>query len=569
MYLGLDVGGTHTDAVLCTADSVFATAKVKTMHEALPLSIEKALEVLLQNLQENSHYLKKIQRITLGTTLGLNALIQGKVAPVGLFLSAGPGINPLRFMENTPMAQYAHVVAGGLDHRGTEVTPLQLNSVQKTAKAWLKIGIKHFAIAGKFSPRNAAHENAIEQELLKIPNITAENITLSHSISGTLNFPRRMAAAYFNAAIQKIQRDFLDAVRASLTKFHLDAPIFMLQADGGALAWRKVYQYPLYSVLSGPSASVMGAMALCQKSKAHMTDAILLDIGGTTTDIALYAQGIPVLDKDGMRLQCKNISYKTSLRSLMTHSLNLGGDSLLGEKNNNGEAMAFGGAQPTFLDALNVCAQQTGHSGVGDVFASLNGLKSYAKNSNYSAEQTAQLVIEEACQNILGGIKTLLEQLAYEPVYTIEKLLEGYTLRPKKVYFVGAPAALFAPWLAPYLKKHLGVEVEVPPHFALANALGAALTLPTAQLEFFADTLQGYWHIPTLHTQGKLGKKFTLQEGISLATKALQETSTTHTANAQAVDVISAESFAVLDDYGRGGKDIRIVCQWRPGLVSP
>ncbi len=582
MYLGLDVGGTHTDAVLCAEGRVLATAKVKTLHTDVPSSIHAALAELL------SAYAKrdeggvgqgdslKIQRITIGTTLGLNALVQDRIAPVGLFITAGPGMDPMRFVEHTPMARYVYRVPGGLDHRGQEVTTLDLCELQSVAKAWYAAGVRHFAIVGKFSPRNAAHEQAIANELLQHIDIEAHKVSLSHNLVGTLNFPRRMAATYFNAAIQAIQREFLEAVRTTLHELGLHAPVFMLQADGGAIFWEKMYQYPLYSVLSGPCASVMGAMALCQQPHDvgdidNVGDAILLDMGGTTTDIALYAHGVPILDADGMCLVHGQDSYKTPLRSLMTLSLALGGDHVLqGDENagqiagNTGQAAAFGGEKATLLDAFNVCALTQGcatPATVGDVQASLKALQFLCENEE-QAYEVAKKAVDNALDAILRGMERLMHRLSGKPVYTLEKLLEGYTFKPQHVYFVGAPAQLCAQFLAPYLQTQLNVTVHVPPFSAIANALGAALTLPTAQVELFADTLQGFWSIPTLNLQGRADRKFTLAQATELAVQALQAD------EKQDVDVVLAESFAILDSSGRGGKDMRIVCQCRPGLVE-
>ncbi len=568
MYLGLDVGGTHTDAVLCAKGQVFATAKVKTVHEDVLSSIHAALSDLLHSYKKHEHTLK-IQRITLGTTLGLNALVQGNTAQVGLFITAGPGINPMRFVENTVLATHVHRVPGGLDHRGQEVSALDLTEVQNIADAWYKKGVRHFAIAGKFSPRCAVHEKAIADELLKHPHIEAHNVSLSHNLVGTLNFPRRIVATYFNAAIQAIQRDFLESVRTVLQQLELDAPIFMLQADGGAISWENMYKQPLYSILSGPCASVMGAMALCQQAHTENdnidnADAILLDMGGTTTDISLYANGVPILDTEGMTLTHGHDSYKTSLRSLLTLSLPLGGDHILQAEGSTGQAAALGGEKATLLDAFNVCAKEQGHATVADVQASCNALQCLAESEADSYE-IAQQAVDTALQNILLGIKELMHRLSGKPVYTLEKLLEGYNFEPQHVYFVGAPATLCAHFLAPYLRKQLNVRVHVPPLSAIANALGAALTLPTAQVELFADTLQGFWHIPTLNLQGKADRNFTLAQATALATQALQASEPEHK---QAVDVILAESFAILDEAGRGGKDIRVLCQWRPGLAE-
>ncbi len=597
MYLGIDVGGTHTDAVLYHDGHIYAFAKVKTQRHTLPLSIKNVLHTLQATSAPS--YWQNIKRVTLGTTLGLNALVQNTIQPVGLFVTAGPGMDALRFTYNMEgiegmggMGDFIHKVEGGLDHRGQEVSPLCVESVIPTAQAWYKAGVRHFAVAGKFSVHNPAHEKAIAQALCTVAGIEPQNITLSHTLSGALNFPRRMAAAFINAAIQDVQRHFLQAVQQTLQECSLQVPIFLLKADGGSLPWDFAFTHPLYTVLSGPAASVMGGMVL-QRQEQELAafaqgDTFLLDMGGTTTDIALYVQGVPVLHNEGMALPIHHVLRKTPLRSLATLSLGIGGDSLLKVQEENkqlcigpqrlGDAAALGGTHATLLDALNVCAVHMRLEQVlaGDVDASQQALQQLAHHSHEDALSLAQKAVEKACTMVFEGMQALLQRLTQQPVYTLAELLENHTMHPQHVVLVGAPAKLFAAFFGPYVQKQADMHVAVPKQHAVANALGAAATLPTAHVEFFADTLQKVWHIPTLNVQGELNKNFTLKDGIALATQALREHFPSHTQEQkaknlayeeQAVDVVTAQSFAILDAHGRGGKDIRIVCQWRPCIV--
>ncbi len=608
LYLGIDVGGTHTDAVLCGhvdgQQSFFLSVKVKTQAQSMDsvaLSIQDALQALEQKMHtvpeiSLAQILAHVQRVTISTTLGLNALVQGKGAPVGLVYSAGPGMDAQRFLQDSVMGQYAYKVEGGLDHRGCEVTALNLTSLAQVVCQWQGQGVRHFAVAGKFSVRNTAHENAVAQELMAL-GIAQERITLSHTLSGQLNFPRRMAAAYINASIQEVQQSFLQAVQEAVHAFmqqnHAQQipPIFMLKADGGAIRLSAAMATPLYTVLSGPAASVMGAMALGATSLQEAGDALLLDVGGTTTDMALYAQGLPVLDAVGMHVAVpvkqgqESEFLRTPLRSLATLSLSLGGDTPLLYDGQNlhlgtvrqGPAMAFGGDSPTLVDALVYWAQMQGalldSSLQGN--ASQKGLEACTQKQGRALEKLVGNVITAACEKILHGIQALLTHVADRPVYTLAQLLEGYSLHPTKLCLVGGPAVLLRPWLEPILQKALGLSVHVPSAGNVANALGAAVTLPTDHVQLLADTLQGYWSIPTLGLQGTMGKNFTVKEAQHLAMEALQHkalregTLLEHELDQTAMDVVEAESFATLDEYGRGGKDIRVQCQWRPGIVMP
>lgn len=122
-------------------------------------------------------------------------------------------------------------------------------------------------------------------------------IALGHRLSGRLNFPRRIATAYWNAAVWTLHNRFADAVEASLKDMGIDAPAYLLKADGGAIPLSVSRERPVEALLSGPAASVMGMMALMPSCSE---DTLVLDMGGTTTDIALLAAGQPVLSPDDL-----------------------------------------------------------------------------------------------------------------------------------------------------------------------------------------------------------------------------------------------------------------------------
>ena len=188
-------------------------------------------------------------------------------------------------------------------------------------------------------------------------------LTEGHRLSGRLNFPRRLATAYFNAAVGRLHGEFLDAVEAALADAGISAQVRLLKADGGAVPLELSRREPVQSILSGPAASVMGVLALCHGSDVMRQGcSLLLDMGGTTTDMALFVDGSPVVDRDGMRLEGR----RTLVRALATVSIGVGGDSLITVDADSGAlrpvkvgplrdgpAMAFGGTQPTLLDALN------------------------------------------------------------------------------------------------------------------------------------------------------------------------------------------------------------------------
>ncbi len=599
LYIGIDVGGTHTDAVLYGQGQdapILLSAKVKTRaqsKESVAACMGEALEALWRHMQDTLPHavtlLPFIQRITLSTTLGLNALIQGNAAPVGLLYTAGPGMDAGRFLQNSCMGQYAFRVPGGLDHRGYEVSPLDLGDIAWQVKNWRKTGVKNFAVAGKFSVRNACHEQTIAKKLQTL-GVKSCQITLSHSLTGQLNFVRRMAAAYINASIYEVQQSFLQAVRVAVQNFYeavgghasLMPPLYLLKADGGALSLDAALATPLFSVLSGPAASVMGGMALGEFSYQE-GDGLLLDVGGTTTDMAVYAQGLPVVSAEGMPLTFGTETLLTPLRALATRSLRLGGDTplyyaqeqnelLLGSEQGlvrQGEAMVFGGSIPTLVDALALlCTEKNLVQGM-DIDAAQQGLEKLTNQRGQALHTLLSKLALRACNGIISDMHTLLQLLHGRPVYTLAQLLEDYAVQPKQICLVGGPAALLYAWLAPLVQQEFGAKLLVPKLGACANALGAALTLPTDHVQFLADTLEGQWHIPTLGLQGQLKPNFTLEKAIDMTLQALKDTVSEAEQDLQgrSAEVVEALSFATLDERGRGGKDIRVQCQWRPGLV--
>ncbi|MEG2171853.1 MAG: hydantoinase/oxoprolinase family protein [Desulfovibrionaceae bacterium] len=554
MYLGIDAGGTHTDAVLIQNGILVASAKVLTCHENLLTSVREVLAKL------PSEALSRVQRVTLGTTLAVNAIVQGRTQKVGLILSAGPGLSATRFA----MGSHVHVVEGGLDHRGEEVTPLKLEPLRSTVREWQAQGLEAFAVVGKFSPRNPAHEQAMAA--LVPPH--AGYVVQGHQLSGQLHFPRRIATAYYNAAVWRLHNDFLDAVAGALAHAHIHAPVFLLKADGGAIALSQSRQQPVQSILSGPAASVMGVMALGLEAE----DALLLDIGGTTTDIALFAQGFPVLDRDGMRLQGPEASVagarSTLVRALAFNTIGVGGDSALGVENGrvtvgpqrHGPAMAFGGAAPTLMDALIVA----GHGVCGNVHAAEQGMSAWAVEHGLNAHDAAVQAVSVALETIATAVRALQTRVNAHPVYTLAALLEGKQVCPQKVWLVGGPADT----LRALVQEKLGLPVCVPAHADVANAVGAALTLPTAALELFADTSRGVARVPLLDVRVPIPRGFSLREATDMAKKMLHDSLLPHNAHVGAIEVTEALLFATLDARGAGGKDMRVSCQLVPGIVE-
>ena len=554
--LGIDAGGTHTDGVVVEQEdakvTILAEAKVSTDHNNLTNSMDEVLEALQAKLAPD--ILKKVTQVSLGTTLAVNALVQGKTDPVGLLLTAGPGLSPKRFVLDTPYM----IVPGGCDHRGVEVTPLNTTNVPKTLEHWMAQGIKSVACVGKFSPRTTAHEQALGECCAK----AGLNYTLGHRLSGVLNFPRRIATAYYNAAVQRIQNSFLDAVVATLEKFQIQASVRLLKADGGAIPLELARTEPVQSILSGPAASVLGIMALCPEVDQGVS--LLLDVGGTTTDIAVIINGSPVLDRDGMLLNGR----RTLVRALAANSIGVGGDSQISVKEATvkvgptrlGPAMAFGGDTPSLTDALNVLELGV----AGDRQKSKEGIEKLAEKAHMSCAELCQKALESAVSQIDAASKALIDHINAHPIYTLAQLRTHNKITLDRVILVGGPA----PCLKEALASQIKLPVLLPQEFAVANAIGACLTSPTESLEVYADTGKGVLQAPKLGHSEKIRSTMTQHEVEQRALELLQDYMAKHASLASSCEILESHLFATLNDFGRSSKDMRVTCQAIPGILA-
>lgn len=568
--LGIDCGGTHTDAALLEVDetsgkaSLICSAKIQTRHDDLPQTVLDLINILKNN--ENAiKSLSRLDRITLGTTLEVNSLIEGKADKVALALSAGPGLNPIHFTIGSCFC----IVPGGLDHRGQEVGSLNLSGLKKDAALWPKEGVAAIACVGKFSPRNPAHEIIIAETAHKISGLP---VSMGHSLSGKLDFPRRIATTYYNAAVERLHGEFLGAMEDAFRKAGLGAQCRLLKADGGAITFSVSRKQAVQSILSGPAASVMGALATWPGSRSGCS--LLLDMGGTTTDIALFYDGSPVLNRNGMYL----LGRHTLIRSLASVSIGIGGDSLLRGKMNEsgpqiqvgperlGPALAFGGPAPTLLDALNALDGAEG-SDRGDISASIKGMQDFTRSMNLSEDQLpyiAEICVEQALATIRHSAYELLEEINSRPIYTLAALKAIPEARPTKACIVGGPAHC----IRERLEKSLALPVEIGPHPEVANAIGAALVKPTASLEIYADTGTGRLLAPSLDLEEKIPPRFTLEQAKERACQLLKAYMDTEGITGASVEVVESDLFATLDDYGRGARDMRVTVQAKPGIVA-
>ncbi len=548
MIIGLDVGGTHTDVVLLGNNGLEKQTKVLTDSEDLYKSVLAGLEEITADIDP-----QQIHRIVLSTTLTTNAIVQEKTPAVGMIVSGGPGIDPEVYRTNNHYC----AVSGSIDHRGREIEPIDPDEMHDIGHRFQAAGIQYIGVVGKFSIRNPIHELSIKDAL----NDRFNKIFMGHKISGSLNFARRIATTYLNAAVYPIHKDFFEAVQKSLEIRGLGLPIRLLKADGGNMKLTSSIELPSQTILSGPAASVMGAVAL----GAEDQDTLVMDIGGTTTDMAVLIQRSPVLNPLGIRLG----EYKTLIRSLETLSIGLGGDSVVSVHHGRlkvgperlGPALAYGGPAPTPTDALVI----TGDIQSGDRDKAVKGLAPLAEGLGVSVEDIADDIMALACETILSAARRLIQRINRKPVYTVHELQEGYLVNPKHVLILGGPA----PHFAEHLKKYTNDRIDVVARWKVANAIGAALARTTCEVNLFADTQQGIAEAPEENYHQKIDRRFDSEAAIQQALSLLKEKAIQRGAIPENLEteIVEALQFNMIRGFETTGKNIRVKVQVKPGLI--
>ncbi len=310
LLLGIDTGGTYTDAVLVTEDlDLVASAKALTTKHDLAVGVRGAMEAVLAKASE------RVAMVSLSTTLATNALVEGHGSPIALILIGYPPDSLERAGLKQALGGCPVVFVGG-GHRadGNEQQPLDLDLLAATIDRHAG-DITAFAVSGYFAVRNPAHEHTAHAMIAERCGLP---VTLGHQLSAALDAPRRALTAALNARLIGLLAQLIHAVRDKMADLGIQAPLMVVKGDGSLITADVALECPVETILSGPAASVVGAR--------HMvgTQTMLVsDIGGTTTDIALLRDGQPVLNRDGAMVG----GWRTMVEAVQVHTFGLGGDS--------------------------------------------------------------------------------------------------------------------------------------------------------------------------------------------------------------------------------------------------
>ncbi len=312
--LGIDTGGTYTDAVLLNdeTDKIVARAKSLTTRPDLASGIGAAIDAVLR---DGNVAASAISMVSLSTTLATNALVEGQGGRVALVFI---GFDEAE-LEKSDLADALNgdpvvIVSGGHAHSGAEKAALDIDALYAGLEA-ISVPVTGVAIAARFATRNAAHEIAardVVRDVLDVP------VTCSHELSAALGGPKRALTAVLNARLIGLIERLITATEHHVISRGIDARLMVVRGDGALISAEFARERPIETILSGPAASIAGAQWL-----TGARNALVSDIGGTTTDVCILRDGLPKIDPQGAKVG----KYRTMVEAVAMRTFGLGGDS--------------------------------------------------------------------------------------------------------------------------------------------------------------------------------------------------------------------------------------------------
>lgn len=321
LILGIDTGGTFTDAVIINPETkeIIAEAKSETTH----FHLEDGITSVINLLDFNSY--NKIAYASLSTTLATNAIVEGRGCRVGLILM---GFEPQKDLPRCEL----RCIPGAVDLHGKITEPVDCEKTEEAIES-LRGKVDAVAVSSILSIRNPELEEQVKgmvRDILGLPCVSA------HELSSVLGMQERTVTAVLNARLLSVIDDLISAVKSALSKKSLNIPIMIVKGDGSLMTETTAKYRPIETILSGPAASIIGATYL-----NNIENGLVLDMGGTTTDIAVMKNGRPRIDARGASVG----GWLTRVAAAEVNTFGLGGDSRI------------------FLDALD-CKKKIGPSRV-------------------------------------------------------------------------------------------------------------------------------------------------------------------------------------------------------------
>ena len=315
LWLGLDTGGTFTDAVvLADGRRIIASAKALTTPWNLAIGIGEAIRAVLELLPAGSGQ-QDVSLVSVSTTLATNAVVEGRFSPVcSLLIGFDDAMVERSGLQRSGSGGLVVRIQGGHTATGDESVALDEATVMR-AVTENEARVEAFAVAANFSVRNPAHELRARKI---IRSLSPKPVTCAHELSSKLDAPRRALTAALNARLTPQIRHLIEALSRVLRDESIDAPLMIVKGDGSLMKAEIALEYPVETILSGPAASVVGAGFL-----TGLADFVVSDMGGTTTDVAVVSAGRPIISGEGALVG----AWRTMVEAIDVRTTGLGGDS--------------------------------------------------------------------------------------------------------------------------------------------------------------------------------------------------------------------------------------------------
>ncbi|MFB6070912.1 MAG: hydantoinase/oxoprolinase family protein [Halanaeroarchaeum sp.] len=514
MIIGIDTGGTNVDAALIDADGVVTKAKVPNAETRD--SIESVLEDLLETESRDD-----VERVVVATTLVVNAAVQRRLPDCANVVVPGPGLSPERAFYGDENV----VAAGGIDPRGRVIESAALDE---------PVSGETTAITAKFSARNPLLERDLRDD------VEADAVALGSESGAGLTFPERAATTVANAKAKPVFQSYESDVEAAVDAAGIDAPVYYLKGDGSMLGARSMRETPAHTLRGGSAASSLGLVAL-----TDATEAVTVDVGGTTTDVTLVEEGFPSVDSG-----IPEGDIEPAYEGVVSRSLPYGGDTRVEETDGDpalgaervGNAVAFGGTEPTVTDALHVL----GHFTEGDVGAAEAAMGDLATDARAAAEAVYDTFVDRV-SNAIADVAT----------ESVDSLAVGGVLAPH----IGADLARAAPV----------AEAVVPEHADVAGAVGCGVARVSVETAVHVDSARGVMTVTAIGPETveavEEGRRFTDEQATEIALDRAREAAENAGGDPNApAEVRSLERFSVVERTEVAGQIFDAEARIVPGI---
>ena len=319
MFVGVDVGGTNTDAVLMDGHQLRGAVKVPTTEDVTAGIVNAVSELFKQDSSR-----RKIDAVMVGTTHFTNALLEKKgLSPTAVIRLSMPATQLLPPLVDCPdefreaIGDHNYMVRGGNEFDGREISPLDRAGIRDAAREIRRRGVRAIAVCGVFSPVDPTHEREAAALISEVaPDV---RVCLSHE-NGRMGLLERENAAVLNACLGETAQTTIRGIESALELLGVRAPLYMSQNDGTLMDTSFASQFPVLTISSGPTNSMRGAAYL-----SGITDGIVVDIGGTSTDVGALVKGFPRESSVAVHLA----GVRTSFRMPDTVSIALGGGTVV------------------------------------------------------------------------------------------------------------------------------------------------------------------------------------------------------------------------------------------------